>query len=190
MRTISLLRTVGCDAQRRRLWGGTLALLAFVLGGVAQSRSIEATSDDDPRKSQVEAALIFNFAKFVSWPHEDGAPLDLCLSHTDKENPAIQSLDGRQVRGRTIIVRGVVRPKDYYRCEIVIVHDPSVPSTAGTLRGVLFIGDMPGFARRGGTLELVERAGRMRFRVNMLSARRAEIGVSSKLLQLADHVIN
>jgi hypothetical protein len=53
---------------------------------------------------------------------------------------------------------------------------------------VLTVGDTDGFASEGGIVNFKIEAGRVRLQINMVAAERARIGISSKLLSLAEIV--
>jgi len=50
------------------------------------------------------------------------------------------------------------------------------------------VGEMEGFALRGGMIELFTERNRVRFRVNLVAAKAANLRISSKLLELAEVV--
>ena len=50
---------------------------------------------------------------------------------------------------------------------------------------VLTIGEMPGFARHGGIINLTLEDSKVRFEVNVEAAKEAELNISSRLLALA-----
>jgi len=55
-------------------------------------------------------------------------------------------------------------------------------------RSILTVGEMEGFALRGGMIELFTERNRVRFRVNLVAAKAANLRISSKLLELAEVV--
>ena len=64
---------------------------------------------------------------------------------------------------------------------------PEVLAAVGR-RSVLTVSDMEAFARAGGIIGFVLQAGKIRFEINHEAARRANLTVSSRLLQLASIV--
>jgi hypothetical protein len=53
---------------------------------------------------------------------------------------------------------------------------------------VLTVSDAPDFLRRGGIIALFDEGNRLRFRISVDNARRADLRISSNLLQLASAV--
>jgi hypothetical protein len=64
---------------------------------------------------------------------------------------------------------------------------PHLAETIQAVRGlpILTVGDMPGFAKSGGIINLVLEDNRMRFEVNVKAAKDADLNISSRLLALA-----
>jgi hypothetical protein len=54
---------------------------------------------------------------------------------------------------------------------------------------MLLISDIDGFANRGGMIEFVTLGDVVRFNINVRSAREAQMSISSKLLELANQVV-
>jgi len=55
-------------------------------------------------------------------------------------------------------------------------------------QSVLIVGDMEGFARSGGIINLVMTEGKVHFEINVSAAERAGLKISSKMLKLAQIV--
>jgi hypothetical protein len=55
-------------------------------------------------------------------------------------------------------------------------------------RGLLTVSDISDFSKRGGMIELLLEGNKVRFAINLTSAREAGLEVSSKLLQLATRI--
>ena len=53
---------------------------------------------------------------------------------------------------------------------------------------MLIVGDMEGFARSGGIINLVMTEGKVHFEINVSAAERAGLKISSKMLKLAQIV--
>ena len=140
-------------------------------------------------EADLKAALILHIAKYVEWPSEDSSSA-VCVGVLGEDvfsREAIQALEAAELHGRSVYLRNSVEVSDLTGCPIVFVSDaPPTPELPSHL--VLTIGDAPGFARRGGVIELVKERGRIGFIVNRAAARRSGLRVSSKLLRIAAEV--
>jgi hypothetical protein len=170
-----------------------LAASCFLLGGdsslAQQSRATE---------SQVKAAYLFNFGKFVRWPDaRTGADdtLEICVLG---RNPFGRVLDDT-VKGETIGSRKVISKtfpdiQDAAGCRILFVS-PSEEAHLTTIlaaakqMGALTVSDIPHFVERGGMIEFVVQDERIRFAVNAVPVEDAGLTVSSELLKVATRVI-
>jgi len=142
---------------------------------------------------EVKAAFIFNFAKFTTWPGEEGRkdPFRICIVGGDPFGPVIDAtVRGKQVRGRDLTVERHILSDDLVGCEIVFVgeHEPDQHrKLLNRLSGqpVLTIGDSKQFAADGGTVGFFRQKRRIRFTFNVDAVERSKLRVSSKLLQLS-----
>lgn len=143
---------------------------------------------------EIKAAFIYNFSRFIDWPKEAGetdADLYFCVLGQDPFGEALESLEGREVRGRTLKTRRLERVDERGDCAIIYISPSLDDDYAGLLdilnqdRGVLSVSDIDGFAENGGIIELYLEKDKVRFAINLEAARRAGLEMSSQLLRLA-----
>ncbi|NOY45973.1 MAG: YfiR family protein [Deltaproteobacteria bacterium] len=152
--------------------------------GVAHAADLE---------SRVKAAFVFHFVQLTTWTEglPDG-PLDLCLLGEDPVAEALAALQGKRVGGRRVRT-GTCAPGRRCGCEVVYVGrseaDRLPAALTGLGPGVLTVSDIPGFADRGGMIELVKRQGRLRFRIHRGRAAQAGLRFDARLLALAEEVL-
>jgi hypothetical protein len=148
-------------------------------------------------ESRVEAAFLFNFSKFVSWPEtafaDSNSPLVLSIFDPERHAAASESLAGRQVGGRTLEVRmvsGIEEALDSHLLFIGAAEAPQLDKLLAAVAGrpILTVSDIEGFAARGGMVELFRRERKIRFGVQLAAARKAGLGISSEVLRLASFV--
>lgn len=143
---------------------------------------------------QVKAAYLYNFAKFVTWPGNEGPGMfTICVIGKD---PFGQILDdtvrGKSVRGQPIAIRRFSRSEEPRGCQIVFADYGeefcrNLPVRSGW-DGILLVGEGDAFARCGGMIGLTLKEGRVQFDINVQAVERAHLEVSSKLLQVASIV--
>ena len=162
------------------------SLIAALAPGV---RGQEVASD-----AQVKAAFMVNFAKFLEWPAEAfpgrDAPLTLCVTGRGPVGAALSAYERRLVQSRELRVRRSVTPEELRGCHMVYVGEFEERQMLQILRAaaglpLVTVSDIDGFADAGGTIGLVEAGQRVQFEVNIASAQRANVRVSSQLLRLA-----
>jgi YfiR/HmsC-like len=172
-----------------------LSLIACVLLwralGVAPIYAAEASALSE---YAVKAAFIYNFAKYTEWPASTfGTPRDpvvLCVFASDAYGPALGTIDGRPVQGRTMRVRRSVRPDELKSCQMLFVAESDerrVPELMRAVKGspVLTMSDSEGFAEAGGMIGLVNTGERVQLQINHDATQRSGLKVSSQLLNLA-----
>ena len=192
---MSLLKT--STVERKGFWRrgrgtGVLLLSAFLaFGGASDLRP------QNPPASEyvVKAAFIVNFAKFVEWPSssfaDDDSPLVIGILGEDPFGSALdQAISGKQVAGRSLLIRRWNRISQIEGCHLLFVSS-SVPDLMSEVveqfrnTPVLTVSDTNQFTDRGGMIRLALVDNKIRFEINNRSAREAKLKISSHLLSLA-----
>ena len=178
---------------RRGAAGPVVVHLALLLCVLWQVRGQGATAGLN--EYAVKAAFLYQFTQFVEWPPntfgDAAAPIVLGVLGQDPFGENLRrATQGRTVQGRSIVVRQVQHGEQLRQCHVLFVSAseehriPDVLRTVGTA-GVFTVGDSPGFAEAGGTLNFVVDAARVKFEANIGAAERSRLRISSKLLTLA-----
>ncbi len=140
---------------------------------------------------QVKAAFIYNFAKFVEWPDEShDNDLTLCILGEGSFRDALDTIKGKFIRGKRLQVKRVKSIQDLKDCNILFItssekHNLSHLIDALGGSSILTVGDTEGFAEQGVIINLYVENNKVRFKINIEAARRANLKVSSRLLKLA-----
>jgi hypothetical protein len=176
------------DRGRTQRWRRIGAAFAVALGA-ASAVAAEALTE-----VQVKAAYVYNFVKYVEWPAGAFAtaqsPVVLCVAAGDGLRGALAAIDGKQAQGRALQLRRAVRPDEFRSCHVLFVPESEEREAGELLRRagslpVLTVGEHDGFAAAGGVIGFVVRDDRVQFEINPDAAARADLKVSSRLLQLA-----
>ena len=144
-------------------------------------------------ESQLKAAVVFNIGKFVEWPpaafSSSNAPLLLGVPERDAMADTLETLNGKVVQGRQLLVKKTSRIEDLKKCQVVYLSNPE---TAGAilsnLKGlpILSITDnVSDFARLEGIINITVEEGKIRLQVNLGAANRSNLTINSQLLKLA-----
>jgi len=151
---------------------------------------------EGPSEYAVKAAFLYNFAKFVEWPEGtfSGAadPIALCVLN---ENPFGTLLEDavrdKTVNGRQIAVREAKTLSAAARCHIVFLASGSLDEHLRALvnQPILTVSDAESAVERGAIIGLKLEERRVRFEVNLVSARKARLKLSSQLLKIAVRLI-
>jgi hypothetical protein len=154
----------------------------------------------DATEPALKSALIFNFAKFTSWPQEvlpGNSEFVACVVGSQAVGQALQrAVKDRQLAGHPITVshRDLRDPQLTFRtCHLLYVTgtDPKELTRLVTdLRGapVLTIIDVEDPSLSIGIADLFVENGRMRFQVDNGLAKQGRLELSSRLLSLASGV--
>jgi hypothetical protein len=180
----------------RRFLRAPLALL-MALAFLLPPASCAAYASSQPvGEYHVKAAFILNFANFIEWPNT--APSSdafiIGILGRDPFEGAIDSLKGKTVKGRKVVIKRYDDPEDARDADILFIsasEKRALPRILKSLRNrpVLTVGDSQGFVRSGVMISMVPNGKRVGFEINNRAAQQAGIRISSQLLKLAREVI-
>jgi len=162
-----------------------LTAVTLIEPAAAQSRSLAA--------SDLKAAYLFNFARFVEWPSEAvpaATSLTLCIVNDEEVAEAVDhAVKDRRVDDHALVVRRLKQGAPLPTCHVLYLAGVDLKRSVGVIESVkdvvLTVSDTTHFADNGGMVELFVDGGHMRFAVNTDALERGRIRVSSRLLQLA-----
>ena len=176
--------------KRSRLIVAVLLCLSMALGASAQSPDSGASSE-----YLIKAGFIYNFAQLVQWPpaafSQADSPIVIGILGTDPFGEIIDRVvQNKKLDGRSLLVKRLKRGAPLKDCNILFVGSSEAAHLDEVLQStknvpILTIGEMPGFAVRGGIINLTVEGNKVRFEVNIEAAKQANLNISSRLLALA-----
>jgi hypothetical protein len=144
---------------------------------------------------EVKAAFLLNFLKFVEWPAdrlpEATAPYVIAVIGEDSFATTLRTVTAdRTIGARKIAIRIAPHASELANAHLVFISGSERRQLAAILRelegrGVLTVGDTPGYAESGVVLNLVVQGQRVRFEANTAAAARSRLRLSSHLLRIA-----
>jgi len=166
-----------------------------VTAGLLMGPVSPAVTAENFSELEVQAVLLYNVTKFVTWPGSAFStidePLNLCSLGDDAFNRALRILNGKLVRTHPISLRPLqARPEAADRCHILVIGRSERTMLGDVLdvlknQPVLTIANFENFAHQGGALSLVKNGKRVSIVINPQAARDAGLVVNSQLLELA-----
>ncbi len=171
--------------------------MALILCCASQFAEVTHGQSGGLTKYEIEAAFLYNFAKFVDWPPEAfSSPTDglrLCILGDHPSSAELQPLiRGKMIGGHPVQAQRV-EVAQVTSCHILFIGVSESVRTQEVLRrvdggSVLTVGETAEFVGQGGMISLVVENNRIRFEVNLRAAQAARLKLSSKLLTLAKSV--
>jgi YfiR/HmsC-like len=148
---------------------------------------------------QVKAAYLFNFAKFVKWPSDSASArsssFEICVLGQDPFDGALDAtVGGEKIDAEPVAIRRIDHVSESKSCRILFISRSEESRLTAILTEVdssdtLTVSDIPRFSKRGGMIEFMPEGNRVRFGINLDSAERSRLTVSSDLLKVATTVI-
>ncbi len=168
--------------------------LALVIPWIVIAAPCLHAQKSRPTENEVKSAYLYNFGKFVEWPAKAtgvGEFFTICVFGDDTFGSTLETTIAREsINGKKVSVRRVANPQDAVSCRILFISSSQQSRLKEILAdldntSVLTVSDMPEFTRRGGMIQFVAEANRVRFEVNLTSAERTGLTLSSQLLKVA-----
>lgn len=167
------------------------ALFVLLTGGLPADASAQSASE---RRANIEAAMIYNFARFARLPKAAFAgPRDsfrICTPEGRPLNDALRRLSEKTIDGRPVAIVEHAPDELPQDCHAALLPDEESARVAAgsSRRGVLLVATREGVGGGLAQVELVRLGRQTRFNVDLAAADAAEVELSSKLVHLAVRV--
>lgn len=137
----------------------------------------------------VKANYLVRFAAFIEWPRRafagDRSPVVICVAGRDPFGGALdRAARAQTAHGRPLAVRRPATSEAVAGCHILYVGQGGGDIVPEGARGILRVTDAAVSAERG-MIHFVISDGRVRFHIDLQSASRNGLSISSRLLNLA-----
>lgn len=166
-----------------------LATLALLLAGLCLRPS--SLSGQTIQIDSMTANLIEGIADFTRWPDSyQREQITIGVINAREVSNYLERRANQRTNSPALEVRNLTLHDSFEDIHIVFVG-PGLRDQWQEIsqkchgKGILCIGAQEGFNQRGGTVELVVRKNRLRFYINTENARKSDIELSSKILELA-----
>lgn len=189
-------KLLGVRSLRARLFRcGAAAAVGLALAAMPSA----AVPAQEAGEKALKVAFIYNFAKFTTWPDaafgDPDAPVTVCVVGKHDFGDAFDSIEGKSVGGRAVVIKYLGSYKSKDSCQVVYVAPSEKPRLAKIVDAAkeahaLVVSDTDGFVDGGSTINMVPRSDRIGFEINAKVAGESGLKLSSKLLNLAERVIN
>jgi hypothetical protein len=142
----------------------------------------------------LKSAFLYKFTLFTDWNGALGspdAPISICVMGRDDIADYLQeAVQNRTAHSRPIAVRRPRGTVEADGCHVLFIGwsepnlvDRALASLAD--RPILTVGELEGFAERGGMINIVKRDNRLRLEINLRAVESSGLRLSSQLLKLA-----
>jgi hypothetical protein len=168
-----------------------LGLLFFLCGSPA------LWSQTSMSEYQVKALFLLNFAKYVDWAPMAAPGTAFVIDVLGQNNLADDlrnAAEGKSIGGRPIVIRHISSVDELGGCSILFVSSsensqlPKILGKASTMP-ILTVGEDGSFLQKGGIINFTLRDGKIHLQINLKAARQVNLAISSKLLSVADTVM-
>ncbi len=179
-------------------WLALLVLLAIVAQPLsAQETTIVHKNVVLPeRECQLKYAYLYSFSLLMNWPetafNSPSAPFVIGVyGHKDYGELLDRLARSKKVRGRSIEILRLKKPKDYRSCHILYITESTSPADRDALlkrtreKPVLIAGETDGFQQTGAVVSFYLADGSVRFFLNLDEADRRQLSANARLSKVA-----
>jgi len=176
----------------RRLLGALLPIAVLCVVGTLWAPAAEPQLSEP----QIKAAFLVNFPKYVDWPAEvfakTNSPIVLSVLGGNKLGDELAKMvAGKTVEGHPLMLKIVAKDEEIPTdCHILFVgaterqRFPAILKKLGDAP-ILTVGESDDFLANGGIINLGKQDKKVSVEVNLGSANKARLRISSKLLNVA-----
>ena len=146
---------------------------------------------------QVKAVFLYNLTYFIHWPADappiGDRPFTITVFGRDKLHAYLDNVvRGERINGRKVVVRRSqsLAEIEQHPGDLLFISESQMtlwPQIRAIARrhGILTVGDVEGFAHRGGMVNLLTSGRKISIEININEAKRNGFDISAKLLKLA-----
>jgi hypothetical protein len=167
------------------------------------------------REYKIKAAFLYNFLRTVDWPEgrfaDGNEPWVIGIVGKDPFGDIFDHVADKGVKGRQVIIRRfpcvqgtltadpqkerrAVQTDEWRKCHLLFVCRSEQAAVSGILKrvagfSVLTVGEVQGFLESGGCINFIPTEDKGDFEINLDACKQAQLEVSSKLIRIAQRVI-
>jgi hypothetical protein len=144
-------------------------------------------------ENDVKAAMLCHCLELMHWPADTAAAkastMTIGVLGKNALGESLNSLAGKTISGRKLVVKKLSRVEDAASCQSVFVgasEKKRTPKILKALTGlpILTVGESPGFAEQGGIINLLVERKHVRLELNTAAAEKAGISIDPELMKL------
>lgn len=160
---------------------------------IASATIVFVTAGDAPAQtssySELQAAYLFNFAKYVTWPNEGAVFIIGVYGDVENINFLENTLAGKRVRGKSIQLKSIQTIEEVSAVNMIYLTESETKSISAVLqasagKSILIITERD-MIRRGAMISFVVEDDKLRFKLKQDAFERAGLTASEGLLKLA-----
>jgi hypothetical protein len=159
-------------------------IIRLILIGLFMALVVPSHSFADNRVDKVKAVFLYKFMDYVRWATTDSTTKQtLCFYPNAKFTDVMKQIN--KIENYKYTIKNPTQKNDIQNCHLLYLTNGD-SSVASTVKGVLTVSDRPQFAVNGGMIEMNKTANRIQLTVNIPAVQKADLTMSSRLLDVAD----
>ena len=150
-----------------------------------------AMAQSQSQESNLKAAFIYNFTKYIDWDNGDAENKFIIgiMGTSSIDGPINEIAKNSFIKNKRIVLKHFSNAEDISYCNILFIPRGNGIPLQSVLekinKGVLTISEEPGFARQGSAINFVVNNDKLKFEINLKALNSAGLKAGSQLLKLA-----
>jgi hypothetical protein len=171
-----------------------LLLCLLLVCGASVHIGRATAKDFSSPEYEIKATFLLNFGKFIEWPVAPPSSFfHICILGEDPFGGAMNLISGKSVRSLPIKVSHLESIKDFHtieNCNILFISHSEKGNFSEILekingQPIVTVADQKDMAKLGVMINLVTIDDKVRFEINLRSAKNTGVRISSEMLKLA-----
>ena len=168
--------------------------IIFAFWLIACNAAVVTADQQKPGEYQIKALFLYNFLNFVDWPVDSSIysspTINVCIIGDDPFADALDDIRNETVKGKKLAIRFYSPFDEPEGCHLLFIPASENKHAGKILRSVresnvLTVADTVEVATQDAIISFFIEQKKVRFAINIESARRAGLKISAKLLKLA-----
>jgi hypothetical protein len=163
--------------------------------------SVDCFANEPEREYQIKAAFLYKFLLFAEWPEEptdeSRGTIIIGIIGKDSFGNVFEPIEGEIIDGRKLIIKRFkkdVSIETLKKCHILFISSSLKKEMNKILKPlneypVLTVSEIKGFPQTGGMINFKRSGNRIGFEINMSAAESVGIKFRSKLLRVAQRIV-
>jgi hypothetical protein len=158
---------------------------------LAGSSSFYAPSQSDSKEYLLKAAFLYRFIDYVDWGNNEAQNFNIAvLGESDIMNPLNEISKEKKVRGKSIYVTKYQNVDDIGSCQVLFIsrnYNGDIGSVISKIdnKPILIVTEQKNACEEGAHINFLISEDKLKFEINIKAASKANLKISSELLQHA-----
>lgn len=142
-------------------------------------------------EKEIQVQVVGKILKFITWQNENKETFVISILNNQFGSAFDDTYKDTKIKGRKVVINYIQDPSQIKECDVLIIPEVSSDALKIILEkakqlNALTISDQKGFAEKSGIVQISFVAQKVKLKINLDSAKDANLQINSSLLQIAE----